>query len=61
MGRDGAAWLADYLRAGARHVVVRIGALDANAHLDALAAPLLPLRDARETTEEPIAWTRSEA
>ncbi|MFY1634206.1 LLM class flavin-dependent oxidoreductase [Solwaraspora sp. WMMB335] len=40
-------WLVGYLRAGARHVVIRIGSLDPGPHLAQLGATVLPaLREA---------------
>lgn len=35
-------WLRDYLRAGARHVVVRVGSLDPEPHLKDIASIVLP-------------------
>ncbi|SDD18173.1 LLM class flavin-dependent oxidoreductase [Actinokineospora iranica] len=39
---DCAEWLAGYIRAGARHIVVRIGSLDPGDQLDQLAEAVLP-------------------
>ena len=58
---DCAAWLAGYLRAGARHVVVRVGALPAEAQLERIAGALLPLRDAHWGEEEQPQWNSCEA
>jgi alkanesulfonate monooxygenase SsuD/methylene tetrahydromethanopterin reductase-like flavin-dependent oxidoreductase (luciferase family) len=38
-----AEWLAGYVRAGARHIVIRVGTLDAAAQLKEIADALLPL------------------
>jgi alkanesulfonate monooxygenase SsuD/methylene tetrahydromethanopterin reductase-like flavin-dependent oxidoreductase (luciferase family) len=41
-------WLAGYVRAGARHVIIRVGSLDAEAQLKDIASIVLPaLRAAR--------------
>ncbi len=45
--------LRSYIAAGARHVVVRIGSLDAHAHLPAIADCLLPARHDTDPPEEP--------
>lgn len=39
---DCAEWLAGYVRAGARHIIIRIGSLDPGDQLDQLAADVLP-------------------
>lgn len=39
---DCAEWLAGYVRAGARHIVIRIGALDPGDQLEQLAEDVLP-------------------
>ncbi len=57
---DCAGWLAGYLRAGARHVVVRVGAMPAEPQLVAIADALLPLRDEPRHEEEQT-WIRPEA
>lgn len=40
---DCAEWLAEYLRAGARHVIIRIGSLDPAERLAEIAEVLLPM------------------
>lgn len=39
---DCAEWLAGYIRAGARHIIIRIGSLDPGDQLEQLAADVLP-------------------
>ncbi|GGS24236.1 LLM class flavin-dependent oxidoreductase [Actinokineospora fastidiosa] len=39
---DCAEWLAGYVRAGARHIIIRIGSLDPGDQLEQLAAAVLP-------------------
>ncbi|MGW5053106.1 LLM class flavin-dependent oxidoreductase [Actinokineospora sp. NPDC004072] len=39
---DCAEWLAGYVRAGARHIIIRIGSLDPGDQLEQLAADVLP-------------------
>ncbi|MER7165666.1 LLM class flavin-dependent oxidoreductase [Micromonospora sp. NPDC000207] len=47
-----AQWLRGYLRAGARHVVIRIGSLDAVSQLERIGAELLPAL--RAVADEPV-------
>lgn len=60
-----AQWLAGYVEAGARHIVLRIGALDPGDQLDLIARDVLPaLRaatatDASSTVLEPAGSTRA--
>ncbi|MER6127376.1 LLM class flavin-dependent oxidoreductase [Streptomyces sp. NPDC001795] len=54
-----AAWLAEYVAAGARHLVIRIGSLDSRPYLRQIAEAVLPaLRAARPAgpvhTEQPL-------
>jgi alkanesulfonate monooxygenase SsuD/methylene tetrahydromethanopterin reductase-like flavin-dependent oxidoreductase (luciferase family) len=58
---DCAAWLAGYLRAGARHVIVRIGSLEPELHAQAVADAVLPLRNGLRREKDEETWTRCEA
>lgn len=49
-----AAWLTEYVRAGARHIVIRIGSLDPEPQLKHLGQTLLPLVRAA-VADDPVA------
>lgn len=49
-----AAWLIEYVRAGARHIVIRIGSLDPEPQLKQLGQTLLPLVRAA-VADDPVA------